>query len=94
MKTLSDQLTELYESKWNGLMEQLEANGLRDKLQCPFLISLLRSGQKKEERELMINGMLKKELLNMKNGTPKPTSKSCSLVKSQMVGNETMLKNI
>lgn len=51
METLSDQLTELYESKWNGLMEQLEANGLRDKLQCPFLISLLRSGQKKEERE-------------------------------------------
>lgn len=42
----------------------------------------------------MINGMLKKELLNMKNGTPKLTSKSCSLVKSQMVGNETMLKNI
>ena len=51
METLSEQLTELYESKWNGLMEQLEANGLRDKLQCPFLISLLRSGQKKEERE-------------------------------------------
>ena len=45
------QLTELYESKWNGLMEQLEANGLRDKLQCPFLISLYRSGQEKEERE-------------------------------------------
>ena len=40
----------------------------------------------------MINGMLKKELLNMKNGTPKLTSKSCSLVKSQMAGNETMLK--
>ena len=51
METLSEQFTELYESKWNGLMEQLEANGLRDKLQCPFLISLLRSGQKKEERE-------------------------------------------
>ena len=51
MKTLSDQLTELYESKWNGLMAQLEANGLRDKLQCPFLISLYRSGQKGEERE-------------------------------------------
>ena len=51
MKTLSDQLTELYESKWNGLMEQLEANGLRDKLQCPCLISLYRSGQEKEERE-------------------------------------------
>lgn len=32
METLSEQLTELYESKWNGLMEQLEANGLRDKL--------------------------------------------------------------
>ena len=51
METLSEQLTELYESKWNGLMEQLEANGLRDKLQCPFLISLYRSGQEKEERE-------------------------------------------
>ena len=51
MKTLSDQLTELYESKWDGLMAQLEANGLKDQLQCPFLISLLRSEQKKEERE-------------------------------------------
>ena len=51
MKTLSEQLTELYESKWNGLMEQLEANGLKDQLQCPFLISLYRSGQEKEERE-------------------------------------------
>ena len=51
MKTLSDQLTEHYNKKWDSLMEQLEANGLRDKLQCPFLISLLRSGQKKEERE-------------------------------------------
>ena len=40
-----------YESKWNGLMEQLEANGLRDKLQCPFLISLLRSGQKKKKEK-------------------------------------------
>lgn len=51
MKTLSDQLTELYESKWDGLMAQLETNGLKDQLQCPFLISLLRSEQKKEERE-------------------------------------------
>lgn len=51
MNTLSEQLTQLYECKWNGLMKQLEANGLRDKLQCPFLISLLQSGQKKEERE-------------------------------------------
>ena len=53
MKTLSDQLTELYESKWDGLMAQLEANGLKDQLQCPFLISLYRyrSGQKGEERE-------------------------------------------
>ena len=42
MKTLSDQLTELYESKWDGLMAQLEANGLKDQLQCPFLISLYR----------------------------------------------------
>ena len=30
MKTLSDQLTELYESKWDGLMAQLEANGLKE----------------------------------------------------------------
>ena len=51
MNTLSKQLTELYESKWKGLMGQIEANGLRNQLQCPFLISLLRSGQKKEERE-------------------------------------------
>ena len=43
METLSDQLTELYESKWDGLMAQLEANGLKDQLQCPFLISLYRS---------------------------------------------------
>ena len=32
-------------------MEQLEANGLKGQLQCPFLISLYRSGQKGEERE-------------------------------------------
>ena len=51
MNTLSEQLTELYNEKWSDLMEQLEANGLRNKLQCPFLISVLRSGQKKEERE-------------------------------------------
>lgn len=51
MNTLSEQLTRLYECKWNGLMEQLEANGLRDKLQCPFLISLYLSGQEREERE-------------------------------------------
>lgn len=54
MNTLSEQLTELYrkEGKWEGLMEQLEANGLKDRLQCPFLISLYRSGLKgEEERE-------------------------------------------
>lgn len=51
MNTLSEQLTELYNEKWSDLMEKLEANGLRNKLQCPFLISVLRSGQKKEERE-------------------------------------------
>ena len=32
-------------------MAQLKANGLKDQLQCPFLISLYRSGQKGEERE-------------------------------------------
>lgn len=51
MNTLSEQLTELYNKKWRDLTEQLDAKGLRDQLQCPFLISLLRSGQKKEERE-------------------------------------------
>lgn len=51
METLSAQLTELYNEHWESFMEQLEANGLRDKLQCPFLISLYRSGQEKEERE-------------------------------------------
>ena len=57
MKTLSEQLTELYESKWNGLMEQLEANGLRDKLQCPFLLSVYRTGVKAKEIErLQENG--------------------------------------
>ena len=42
METLSEQLTELYKRKWGGLIEQLKANGLRDQLQCPFLISALR----------------------------------------------------
>ena len=51
MDTLSEKLSTLYKREWDGLIKQLEANGLRDKLQCPFLISLLRSGQKKEERE-------------------------------------------
>lgn len=33
-------------------MEQLKVNGLKDQLQCPFLISLYRSGLKgEEERE-------------------------------------------
>lgn len=51
METLSDQLTTIYNKHWKNLMDQLDANGLRDKLQCPFLISLYRSGQKGEERE-------------------------------------------
>ena len=51
MKTLSEELTKLYNEHWGEFMAQLEANRLRDQLQCPFLISLLRSGQKKEERE-------------------------------------------
>ena len=51
MKTLSEELTNLYNEHWGEFMAQLEANRLRDQLQCPFLISLLRSGQKKEERE-------------------------------------------
>lgn len=51
MNTLSEQLTNYYQDKWKGLKEQLEANGLCDKLQCPFLISLLRSELPKEERD-------------------------------------------
>lgn len=51
MNTLSEQLTEIYDSKWKALMEQLEANGLINQLQCPFLISLLRSGKNEEERK-------------------------------------------
>ena len=84
MKTLSDQLTELYESKWE------EANGLKDQLQCPFLISLYRSGQKGEEREKAKEAdsdwYSKKKLQSMKNGTPKLTSKLCFLVRSHMDG--------
>ena len=51
METLSDKLTTLYNDHWDDLIRQLDANGLRDKLQCPFLISLYRSEQEKEERE-------------------------------------------
>ena len=50
METLSDQLTTIYNDHWEKLMEQLEANGLRDKLQCPFLISLLRFALGTKER--------------------------------------------
>ncbi len=51
MNTLSEKLTKHYGEKWEDLMKQLEANDLRDKLQCPFLISLYLSGQEREERE-------------------------------------------
>ena len=51
MDTRSKQLTKLYDKYWPDFMKQLKANGLQDKLQSPFLISLLRSGLKKEERE-------------------------------------------
>lgn len=53
MATLSEQLMELYDNKkkWEDLMKQLESNELRDKLQCPFLLSVYRTGLKKEERE-------------------------------------------
>ena len=50
METLSEQLTELYKRKWGGLIEQLEANGLRDQLQCPFLISALRIADIEKKR--------------------------------------------
>ena len=57
METLSEQLYELYYRKWRGLMAQLEANGLRDKLQCPFLLSVYRTGVKAKEMErLQENG--------------------------------------
>lgn len=61
METLSKQLTDLYNKHWEDLMEQLEANKLKDQLQCPFLISLLRSGQKKEKRDADPNWYSKKE---------------------------------
>ena len=51
MDTLSEKLSALYKREWDGLMKQLEANRLRDQLQCPFLMSVLQSGQQKEERE-------------------------------------------
>ena len=51
METLSEQLTELYKRKWGGLIEQLKTNGLRDQLQCPFLISALRIADIEKKRE-------------------------------------------
>lgn len=61
METLSKQLTDLYNKHWEDLIEQLEANKLKDQQQCPFLISLLRSGLKKEERDADPNWYSKKE---------------------------------
>lgn len=61
METLSKQLTDLYNKHWEDLMEQLEANKLKDQQQCPFLISLLRSDLKKEERDADPNWYSKKE---------------------------------
>lgn len=42
MNTLSEKLTTLYNSEWENLIKQLKTNGLRNQLQCPFLISALR----------------------------------------------------
>lgn len=83
METLSAQLTELYNKHWESFMEQLEANGLRDKLQCPFLISLYRSGQEKEEREKAqeadINWYAKKADAEHEEWYTKADIKLCSL---------------
>lgn len=86
METLSAQLTELYNEHWESFMEQLEANGLRDKLQCPFLISLLRSGQKKEEREKDPNWYSKKETPEHEEWYTKADIKIMFLVKKHMDG--------
>lgn len=57
METLSDKLTTLYNDHWDDLIRQLDANGLRDKLQCPFLLSVYRTGVKAKEMErLQENG--------------------------------------
>lgn len=51
MNTLSEELTTLYNSKWENLIKQLKANGLRNQLQCPFLISALRISDIEKKRE-------------------------------------------
>lgn len=42
MNTLSEQLTSLYESKWDKLMQQLDKRQI--KTQCPFVLSVQRYG--------------------------------------------------
>lgn len=42
MSTLSEQLTSLYESKWDKLMQQLDKGQI--KTQCPFVLSVQRNG--------------------------------------------------
>lgn len=42
MNTLSEQLTSLYESKWDKLMQQLDKRQI--KTQCPFVLSVQRNG--------------------------------------------------
>lgn len=42
MNTLSEQLTSLYESKWDKLMQQLDKRHI--KTQCPFVLSVQRNG--------------------------------------------------
>ena len=49
MKTLSEQLATIYDAPLKELIEQLKVNGLRDKLQCPFLLSVYRTGLKMKE---------------------------------------------
>lgn len=51
MNMLSEELTTLYNSKWENLIKQLKANGLRNQLQCPFLISALRISDIEKKRE-------------------------------------------
>ena len=43
MNTLSEQLTSLYESKWDKLMQQLDKRHI--KTQCPFVLSVQRYGR-------------------------------------------------
>lgn len=51
MDTLPEQLTQLYETYWDGFTTRLKAANLKKRLQDPLLLSLALSGQQKAERE-------------------------------------------